>query len=138
MKKRIRETRWTVNLYETSITGVIDRPTGCTFISLLDYAVPSLHCIKCTTLPSPLPVLPPRFINLIPLPLLPSLADILPRAGFNAVLQFQPHFCTSLSPRVNSDNASRPYQAPVLIGERLFFQASQAFSQEPARCTAPL
>lgn len=68
-------------------------------------------------------VLPPRFINLIPLPPLIFRA----RAGSsNAVLQFQPHFCASLSRRTNSDNASRLYQTPVLIGERLFFQATLA------------
>lgn len=39
------------------------------------------------------------------------------RGRFNAVLQFQPHFCASLSPRANSDNTSRPYQAPLLIAE---------------------
>lgn len=62
----------------------------------------------------------------------------LPRPGFNAVLQFQPHFCASLSPRANSDNMSRPYQTAVLIGVRIFFQAIQSFSQESARSIAPL
>jgi len=62
----------------------------------------------------------------------------LPRVGFNAVLQFQPHFCASLSLWANSDNMSRPYQTAVLISESIFFQAIQSFSQEPARCTASL
>lgn len=56
-----------------------------------------------------------------------------PSPRFNAVLQFQPHFCASLSPRANSDNMSQPYQTAALIGVRIFFQAIQSFSQEPAR-----
>lgn len=91
------------------------------------------------------------------LPLLPSLSlslarplalslvfDVLPPRALTrglpaAVLQFQPHFCA---------HRYRPEQTAImqldlirlrvrLIGERLFFQATPAFSQEPAarRCS---
>lgn len=110
---------------------------------------------RCVTPNAPVslllaPVHPPRFALTIYQPHLSLFVSLSPsssssssslalsRAGFNAVLQFQPHFCASLSLRANSDNTSRPYQTAVLIGVRIFFQAIQSFSQAPARCTVPL
>jgi len=92
-----------------------------------------LHLSLFLSLSLSLSLPPPPFTSLSSFSFL-----ALPRVGFNAVLQFQPHFCASLSLRANSDNMSRPYQTAVLISERIFFQAIQSFSQEPARCTASL
>lgn len=106
---------------------------------------PPTASVRCPSIPSPLPPAPCPLPQPVTFPATrpfcaiyqprPARSLVPPRSRcIAAVLQFQPHFCASLSRPANTINRA------TLSGTgayrcALFFQATQAFSQESTRAT---